>query len=127
VNRFFASPSATAFEETGPIMSSVYRSLNEEAALTMKKKPKQSWLDRAFRLEPPEPPIKDKTEEVILQPALRQIGITDCPICKHEIAVYLTKTHRPFINCSFCSARIFYNGRESMRLLKKKMRVVEDE
>ena len=57
-----------------------------------------------------------------LQPALQQLGITDCPICKHEIAVFLTRTNRPFVNCSFCSARIFYNGRESMRLLKKKMR-----
>ncbi len=92
----------------------------------MKKKPKQSWLDRAFGLEPPEPPIKDKTEEVTLQPALKQIGITGCPICKREVAVYLTKTNRPFINCGFCSARIFYNGREAMRRLKGKMERVED-
>ncbi len=87
----------------------------------MQRKLKQSWLDRALGLEPPEPPIKDKTEEVTLQPALRQIGISDCPICKHEVAVFLTKTSRPFINCGFCSARIFYNGREAMRRLKRKM------
>ncbi len=93
----------------------------------MKRKPKQSWFDRTLGLEPPEPPIEDKTEEVILQPALRQIGITDCPICKHEVAVFLTKTHRPFVNCGFCSVRIFYNGRESMRLLRKKMKATEDE
>jgi DNA-directed RNA polymerase subunit RPC12/RpoP len=91
----------------------------------MKKKSKQSWLDRALGREPPEPPIEDKTEQVILQPALRQIGITDCPICKHEVAVFLTKTSRPFLNCSFCSARIFYNGRESMRRLKRRMEPVK--
>ncbi len=62
-----------------------------------------------------------KVGEVLLRPALRQIGTTDCPVCKHEVAVFLTKNRRPFINCSFCSARIFYNGRESMRRLKRKM------
>lgn len=71
-------------------------------------------------VEKPRP--EDTAQEPKLQPALQQLGITDCPICKHEIAVFLTKTNRPFVNCSFCSARIFYNGRESMRLLKKKMR-----
>jgi len=58
--------------------------------------------------------------------ALRQIGITDCPICKHEIAVFLTKNSRPFISCSFCSVRIFYNGRESQRRLKRNMQAVEE-
>ena len=67
-----------------------------------------------------------KPETVSLQPALRQIGITDCPVCEHEVAVFLTKTNRPFVNCSFCSARIFYNGRESMRLLKKRMKPVAE-
>lgn len=71
-------------------------------------------------VEKPRP--EDTAQEPKLQPALRQLGITDCPICKHEIAVFLTKTNRPFVNCSFCSARIFYNGRESMRLLKNKTR-----
>ena len=70
---------------------------------------------------------KDKPKPLVLQPALRQIGITDCPICKRQTAVFLTKTHRPFINCGFCCARIFYNGRESMRLLKKQMEEVEEE
>ena len=93
----------------------------------MQKKPRQSLLDRALGVEAPRPPIKDKAGEVTLQPALRQIGTTDCPICKREIAGFLTKTNRPFVNCGFCMARVFYNGRESMRLLKKKMRVVEDE
>jgi DNA-directed RNA polymerase subunit RPC12/RpoP len=60
------------------------------------------------------------------RPALRQIGITECPICKTRVAVFLTKTNRPFVNCSFCSARIFYNGREAMRRLKKKMTKVDE-
>ena len=73
---------------------------------------------------------KDSKPEPIdlmkLKPALRQIEITPCPICKNKVAVFLTKTNRPVVNCSFCSARIFYNGRESMRLLKKTMTPIED-
>jgi hypothetical protein len=67
-----------------------------------------------------------KPVEVIFEPALRQIGTVDCPICKTRSAVFLTKTHRPFLSCGFCSVRIFYNGRESIRLLKKKMQPLED-
>lgn len=66
-----------------------------------------------------------KPVAINFQPALRQIGTTDCPICKTRTAVFLTKSNRPFISCGFCSARIFYNGRESIRLLKKRMRSVE--
>ena len=64
-------------------------------------------------------------DEVIYRPALRQVGTTECPICKTRVAVFLTKTNRPFVNCSYCSARIFYNGHESIRLLKKKMKAFE--
>ena len=67
-----------------------------------------------------------KQVAVTFEPALRQIGTTDCPICKTRTAVFLTKTNRPFISCGFCSARIFFNGRESIRLLKKKMQPLED-
>jgi DNA-directed RNA polymerase subunit RPC12/RpoP len=91
-----------------------------------KKKTKQTWLDRALAFEPPEPPIEEKTEDVTLQPALRQLGVTHCPVCNREVAVFLTKTNRPFINCSFCSARIFYNGREGMRRLKRRMELVKE-
>lgn len=101
-----------------------------------KSRPKSGFLQSLFELgvgmahpdvEETYPSVKkprpeDTAQEPKLQPALRQLGITDCPICNHEIAVFLTKTNRPFVNCSFCSARIFYNGRESMRLLKKKTR-----
>jgi DNA-directed RNA polymerase subunit RPC12/RpoP len=71
-------------------------------------------------------PPKHVNDEVIFQPALRQLGTTDCPVCTHEVAVLLTKTNRPFINCSFCSARIFYNGREGMRRLKRNLVPVEN-
>lgn len=72
------------------------------------------------------PDKRAEPEAVSLQPALRQIGITHCPVCEHEVAVFLTRTNRPFVNCSFCSARIFYNGRESMRMLKKRMKPVAE-
>ncbi len=91
-----------------------------------KGKRKRHLLDRLFESEPENAGSENKAQEPKLQPALRQIGITDCPICKHEVAVFLTKNSRPFINCSFCSARIFYNGRESMRRLKRKMEPVEE-
>lgn len=65
-------------------------------------------------------------ELVRLQPALREIGTADCPICRHRVVVFLTKTNRPFVNCGFCSARVFYNGRESMRLLQNKMKPLDD-
>ena len=67
-----------------------------------------------------------KPVEVTFEPALRQIGTIDCPICKTKTAVFLTKTNRPFLSCGFCSARLFYNGRESIRLLKKKMQSLQD-
>ena len=87
---------------------------------------KRGFLDGLFELEPEKPAVENKSQELKLQPALRPIGTADCPVCKHEVAVFLTKNSRPFINCSFCSARIFYNGRESMRLLKQTMKPVEN-
>ena len=99
----------------------------------MNPKPEPSWWDRLFGPDPPEPPeppgphIAEPPKEVTLRPALRRIGIVDCPICNHEVSVFLTKTNRPYVNCGFCSTRIFYNGQEGMRLLKQKMRVVADE
>jgi len=63
---------------------------------------------------------------VTFEPALRQIGTVDCPICKTRTAVFLTKTNRPFVSCGFCSVRIFFNGRESIRLLKKKMQPLQE-
>jgi DNA-directed RNA polymerase subunit RPC12/RpoP len=57
-----------------------------------------------------------------LQPALKQLGRTRCPICRREVSVYLTKTKRAYINCGYCSSRIFFNGQEGMLRLKKRMR-----
>ena len=68
----------------------------------------------------------DTLSMVVLRPALRQIGTAPCPICKHTVAVNLTKTGRPFVNCSFCSVRIFYNGREAIRLLRKKLKPTKE-
>ncbi len=84
------------------------------------------WFAGLFEPEKKKPLVEDKIDTPTLQPALLQIGITDCPICKHKVAVFLTKTKRPFVNCGFCSARIFYNGREAMRLLKKRMDRVKE-
>jgi hypothetical protein len=83
-----------------------------------------------FRIPPKQPsdsePKQDKPEAVMMQPALRQIGTTPCPVCRNKVAVFLTKTNRPFINCGLCSARIFFNGQESMRLLKKDLTPVPE-
>jgi DNA-directed RNA polymerase subunit RPC12/RpoP len=91
------------------------------------KKPteKHGFLGGLFEPKPKSDASENRAPEPVLQPALRQIGVTDCPVCKHEVAVFLTKNSRPFINCSFCSARIFYNGREAMRRLKRKMVTVD--
>ena len=94
----------------------------------MDKQHGQNWFERTFGIntpEPPKPPVKEPIKEFTLQPALRQLGTVNCPVCKHETAVFLTKTNRPFVNCGFCSVRIFYNGRESMRLLKLKLKAVD--
>jgi hypothetical protein len=69
-------------------------------------------------------PTATQKIEVTLEPALRQLGTAPCPVCQHETAVFLTKTNRPFQSCGFCSARIFYNGHESMRLLMKKLKPI---
>ena len=57
-----------------------------------------------------------------MKPALRELGTTQCPVCRHKVTVNVTKTNRPFVNCSSCSVRIFYNGREAIRLLAKKLK-----
>jgi hypothetical protein len=87
---------------------------------------KRSWLGEfassKHQADPPE-----HIDEVILKPALRQLGTAPCPVCQRETAVFLTRTSRPFQNCGYCSARVFFNGRESMRLLKKKLKAIEPE
>jgi DNA-directed RNA polymerase subunit RPC12/RpoP len=57
-----------------------------------------------------------------LKPAMPELGTAPCPVCGHRVAVFVTRTKRPFINCGFCSARIFYNGSRSMELLKDQIK-----
>jgi hypothetical protein len=59
---------------------------------------------------------EDKDE---LKPALPELGTTLCPICKRRVTVYVTKTKRPFINCGYCGARVFYNGSVAIQRLKR--------
>jgi DNA-directed RNA polymerase subunit RPC12/RpoP len=61
-------------------------------------------------------------EPLELQPAMPELGTAPCPVCGHRVAVFVTRTKRPFINCGFCSARIFYNGSRSMQLLKDQIK-----
>jgi DNA-directed RNA polymerase subunit RPC12/RpoP len=61
---------------------------------------------------------KEPEKSLELQPAMPELGTAPCPVCGHRVAVFVTRTKRPFINCGFCSARIFYNGSRSMQLLK---------
>jgi DNA-directed RNA polymerase subunit RPC12/RpoP len=65
-------------------------------------------------------PSKKSDPEPTLKPALRELGTTNCAVCSTRVTVYLTRTNRPFVNCSLCGARIFYNGTESMKRLKKR-------
>jgi hypothetical protein len=57
-----------------------------------------------------------------LKPALPELGTAPCPVCHRRVTVFVTKTKRPFINCGFCSARIFYNGLRSMRRLQRQLK-----
>jgi hypothetical protein len=91
----------------------------------VEKQKKRGWLNQFVNSKPQTDPPKHIKDEVILQPALRQLGTAPCPVCQRETAVFLTRTNRPFQNCGFCSARIFFNGHESMRLLKKKLKAIE--
>jgi len=61
-------------------------------------------------------------ESLELKPAMPELGTAPCPVCGHKVAVFVTRTKRPFINCGFCSARIFYNGSRSMELLKDQIK-----
>ena len=65
-------------------------------------------------------------EPVELKPALPDLGTAPCPVCQQPVTVFVTRTKRPFINCGYCSARIFYNGRESIRRLKEVLKPVKD-
>ncbi len=72
-------------------------------------------LKRSGQTEKDKPPVE-------LTPAMPELGTAPCPVCGHKVAVFVTRTKRPFINCGFCSARIFYNGSRSMQLLQKQIK-----
>jgi hypothetical protein len=57
-----------------------------------------------------------------LKPALPELGTTPCPVCKRRVTVFVTKTKRPFINCGFCAARVFYNGSGAIRRLMRQLK-----
>jgi hypothetical protein len=57
-----------------------------------------------------------------LKPALPELGTVPCPVCKRRVTVFVTKTKRPFINCGYCSARVFYNGSRSIRRVQRQLK-----
>jgi DNA-directed RNA polymerase subunit RPC12/RpoP len=85
-----------------------------------KDKPHKS-IFRSLALKRSPDPEPDKSA-VELTPAMPELGTAPCPVCGREVAVFVTRTKRPFINCGFCSARIFYNGSRSMQLLQKHLK-----
>jgi DNA-directed RNA polymerase subunit RPC12/RpoP len=85
-----------------------------------KDKPRIS-IFRSLALKRPDEADRDKPP-VELTPAMPELGTAPCPVCGHKVAVFVTRTKRPFINCGFCSARIFYNGSRSMQLLQKQIK-----
>jgi len=85
-----------------------------------KDKPRKS-IFRSLALKRSPDPEPDRSP-VDLSPAMPELGTAPCPVCGREVAVFVTRTKRPFINCGFCSARIFYNGSRSMQLLRKQLK-----
>jgi DNA-directed RNA polymerase subunit RPC12/RpoP len=89
-------------------------------------KPKPNLLRRLGRkiieAEKTAPEQEKDTNPLELRPAMPELGTAPCPVCGHRVAVFVTRTKRPFINCGFCSARIFYNGSRSMQLLKDQIK-----
>jgi len=85
-----------------------------------KDKPRISVF-RSLAKKQPDESAKDKPS-LELTPAMPELGTAPCPVCGQRVAVFVTRTKRPFINCGFCSARIFYNGSRSMQLLKEQIK-----
>jgi len=85
-----------------------------------KDKPRKS-IFRSLALKRSPDPESEKSP-IDLSPAMPELGTAPCPVCGREVAVFVTRTKRPFINCGFCSARIFYNGSRSMQLLQKHLK-----
>jgi DNA-directed RNA polymerase subunit RPC12/RpoP len=86
-----------------------------------KDKPRETIFRRLANKKRSEQ-TNDGKQSVELKPALPELGTTPCPICRRRVTVFVTRTKRPFINCGYCSARIFYNGSRSMQLLQKQIK-----
>ena len=86
-----------------------------------KDKPRKSIFLRLAALKR-SPDTDQNKPPVELMPAMPELGLAPCPVCGHKVAVFVTRTKRPFINCGLCSARIFYNGSRSMSLLQKQLK-----
>jgi DNA-directed RNA polymerase subunit RPC12/RpoP len=77
-------------------------------------------LSDAFAMaEESEPQKPDK--EPLPYPAKLKLGTADCPECGREVTVLETRKGRPFINCGYCFVRIFYNGDECIKRLRRRM------
>lgn len=85
-------------------------------------KPRPNLLRRFGRKIVEAEKTDSQTEPPELKPAMPELGTTRCPVCGHQVAVFVTRTKRPFINCGFCSARIFYNGSRSMGILQDQIK-----
>jgi len=86
-------------------------------------KPKPNLLRRLGRRIIEAEKNDPEKEPLELRPAMPELGTAPCPVCGHGVTVFVTRTKRPFINCGFCSARIFYNGSRSMGILKARSRL----
>ena len=89
-------------------------------------KPSKSILRILGLRAKPKSDAETETASPQLTPAMPELGTAPCPVCGHSVAVFVTRTKRPFINCGFCSARIFYNGSRSQRLLQKQIAPIEE-
>jgi DNA-directed RNA polymerase subunit RPC12/RpoP len=85
-------------------------------------KPRRSIFSSLGRKSTEQTRSDNEKEPLELKPAMPELGTAPCPVCGHRVAVFVTRTKRPFINCGFCSARIFYNGSRSMELLKDQIK-----
>jgi hypothetical protein len=94
--------------------------MNENNENNENKDKRPGSISRALTRKHSQPADQQKTP-VELAPAMPELGIAPCPVCGHRVAVFVTRTKRPFINCGFCSARIFYNGSRCQRLLQKQI------
>lgn len=60
-------------------------------------------------------------------PAIRKLGTMDCYVCNHEVAVLETKKGRPFVSCGYCFVRMFFNGNECTKRIRRRMTPVPSE